>query len=80
MSSPVRGRSRRALRLYAEPVPTFLIYGTFMSGQPGHENLDGARFLEQVETAPEYRLYEVDGRWPALVQHDDGVSITAELY
>ena len=61
-------------------MPTFLIYGTFMRGQPGHGTLGGARFLEQVETAPEYRLYEVDGRWPALVQHDDGVSITAELY
>jgi len=61
-------------------VTTFLIYGTFMRGQPGHENLHGARFLEEVVTAPHYRLYEVDGRWPALVEDDDGVQIAAELY
>ena len=59
---------------------TFLIYGTFMRGQSGHPNLDGARFLEPVETAPRYRLYEVDGRWPALVEDDDGIAIAAELY
>jgi gamma-glutamylcyclotransferase (GGCT)/AIG2-like uncharacterized protein YtfP len=61
-------------------VTTFLIYGTFMRGQSGHPNLDGARFLEPVETAPRYRLYEVDGRWPALVEDDDGIAIAAELY
>lgn len=51
-----------------------------MRRQPGHANLDGARFLEEVETAPRYRLFEVDARWPALVEADDGVSIAAELY
>jgi allophanate hydrolase len=61
-------------------VPLFLIYGTFMRGQPGHANLEGARFVEPVETAPLYRLFEVDGRWPALVEDDDGVTIAAELY
>jgi allophanate hydrolase len=62
-------------------VPLFVIYGTFMRGQPGHANLDGARFVEPVETAPRYRLFEVDGRWPALVEEDDdGVAIAAELY
>jgi len=58
----------------------FLIYGTFMRGQPGHANLEGARFLEEVATAPTYRLFEVDGRWPALIADDDGVAIAAELY
>ena len=61
-------------------MPPFLIYGTFMRGQPGHANLDGARFLEPVETAPRYRLFEIDRRWPALVEDNDGVTITAELY
>ena len=61
-------------------VPAFLIYGTFMRGQPGHANLDGAQFLARVETAPRYRLFEVDGRWPALIEDDDGVAIAAELY
>jgi allophanate hydrolase len=58
----------------------FLIYGTFMSGQPGHANLEGAQFVEAVETAPRYRLLEVDDRWPALVEDEDGVAIAAELY
>ena len=61
-------------------MPPFLIYGTFMRGQPGHANLDGARFLEAVETAAHYRLFEVDGRWPALIEHEAGVAITTELY
>lgn len=61
-------------------MPTILIYGTFMRGQPGHANLEGAEFLEAVETAPRYRLWEVDGRWPALVEDGAGVAITGELY
>jgi gamma-glutamylcyclotransferase (GGCT)/AIG2-like uncharacterized protein YtfP len=58
----------------------FAIYGTFGSGQPGHANLEGARLLERVRTAPAYRLYLVDGRWPALVPAADGVEIECELY
>ena len=46
-------------------MPAFLIYGTFMRDQPGHANLDGARFVEPAETAPRYRLFEIDERWPA---------------
>ncbi len=61
-------------------MPPFLIYGTFMRGQPGHVNLEGAQFLEAVETAPRYRLFEVDRRWPALVEDVAGVAIAAELY
>src|SRR5712692_7719284 len=51
-----------------------------MRCQPGHTNLGGAEFLGDSETAPRYRLWEVDGRWPALIEDDDGVSIAAELY
>jgi allophanate hydrolase len=51
-----------------------------MQGQPGHANLEGAEYLESVETGPRYRLWEVGGRWPALVEDDDGVAIAAELY
>jgi allophanate hydrolase len=61
-------------------VTAFVIYGTFMREQPGHANLDGARFVEPVETAPRYRLWEVDGRWPALIEDENGVPIAAELY
>jgi allophanate hydrolase len=61
-------------------VPLLVIYGTFMRGQPGHANLEGARFVEPVETAARYRLFEVEGRWPALIEDSAGVTIAAELY
>ena len=58
----------------------FAFYGTFTRTQPGHGNLAGARFVERSRTAPRYRLFLVDGRWPALVPYDDGVDIECELY
>jgi gamma-glutamylcyclotransferase (GGCT)/AIG2-like uncharacterized protein YtfP len=61
-------------------VTLFAFYGTFTSEQPGHGNLGGARFVAHVRTAPRYRLFFVDGRWPALVPAADGVAIECELY
>ena len=58
----------------------FAFYGTFTSSQPGHDNLAGARFVERTRTAPRYRLFFVDGLWPALVRFDDGAAIECELY
>ena len=60
----------------------FAFYGTFTSGQTGHGNLSGARFLERTPTAPRYRLFFVDGLWPALVSAtpEDGAAIECELY
>jgi len=58
----------------------FAIYGTFGSTQGGHANMRGAELLESVRTAPAYRLYRVDDRWPALVRAVDGVEIEVELY
>jgi allophanate hydrolase len=61
-------------------VTLFAFYGTFTSGQPGHGNLTGARLVERARTAPRYRLFVVDGMWPALVPAADGVAIECELY
>jgi allophanate hydrolase len=61
-------------------VTLFAFYGTFTSGQPGHGRLSGARFVERTRTAPRYRLFFVDGLWPALVPAADGVAIECELY
>jgi gamma-glutamylcyclotransferase (GGCT)/AIG2-like uncharacterized protein YtfP len=58
----------------------FAFYGTFMRGQPGHGNLQGARFVERTRTAPRYRLLFVDGLWPGLIPSDDGFAIECELY
>jgi len=72
-----RHRAEIALRAALTP---FVVYGTFMRGQPGHANLAGAAFLEEVRTAPGYRLYYVDARWPALIADEHGVEIACELY
>jgi allophanate hydrolase len=62
-------------------VTLFAFYGTFTSSQSGHGNLAGARFVERTRTAPCYRLFFVDGRWPALVPADEsGAEIECELY
>lgn len=58
----------------------FAIYGTFGSTQDGHSVMQGAELLERTRTAPAYRLYRVDDRWPALVRAADGVAIDVELY
>ena len=60
----------------------FAFYGTFTSSQPGHGNLADARFVERTRTAPRYRLFFVDGLWPALVgvTPEDGASIECEVY
>ena len=55
--------------------------GTVMRGQPQHANLEGATFLEDVQTAPAYRLYSIVDRYPAMLRDDEhGGSIAAELY
>ena len=51
-----------------------------MRGQPGHGTLEGNRVLEEVRTAARYRLWKVDGRWPALIPDPVGIEIAAELY
>lgn len=59
----------------------FAFYGTFTSTQAGHGNLAGARFVERTRTAPRYRLFFVDGLWPALVAAaEGGTAIECELY
>jgi gamma-glutamylcyclotransferase (GGCT)/AIG2-like uncharacterized protein YtfP len=59
---------------------TLFVNGTLMRGLAPHGNLDGAEFPGAVRTAPRYRLYLVDGRWPALVAAEPGVEIGCELY
>jgi adenine/guanine/hypoxanthine permease len=55
--------------------------GTVMRGQPQHGNLESATFLEEVNTAPAYRLYSIGDRYPAMVRDEQrGASIAAEVY
>lgn len=55
--------------------------GGLMRGQSAHWKLRGATFIEEVWTAPRYRLYSIGDRYPAMLRDDErGVAIAAELY
>jgi gamma-glutamylcyclotransferase (GGCT)/AIG2-like uncharacterized protein YtfP len=55
--------------------------GTVMRGEPAHSNLRSAQFVEEVLTAPEYRLFSIRDEYPAMLWvGDGGSSIECELY
>jgi gamma-glutamylaminecyclotransferase len=59
----------------------FFICGSALRGQPDHKNLGAARFLEEVRTAPRYRLHSVRDQHPGIYEvADGGISIAGELY
>ena len=55
------------------------VYGTLMRGQSRAAALADQRFVSEVQTQPEYRLY-VCGNYPGLVEHENGRSIHGELW
>jgi gamma-glutamylcyclotransferase (GGCT)/AIG2-like uncharacterized protein YtfP len=57
------------------------VNGTLMRGDVLHENLDGARFISEAQTAPHYRLYSIDDVHPGMIDGGAaGVSVSGELY
>ena len=63
------------------------VVGAHLSGMPLNGELTalGARFLESASTAPDYRLYLLDGSTPAKpgllrVTHGKGTAIEAEIW
>jgi gamma-glutamylcyclotransferase (GGCT)/AIG2-like uncharacterized protein YtfP len=57
------------------------VNGTLMRGLGLHANLAGATFLEEVATAPRYRVYSIGDRHPGMFEVDSGgVSVVGELY
>lgn len=60
--------------------------GGAMRGGPLHHLLNGAQFVGAVRTAPKYRFYSVDDRFPALAEVtgpsaiETGISVAGELY
>jgi len=57
------------------------VNGTLMRGLALHRNLDGADFLEAVDTAPVYRLYSIGDVHPGMFEvAEGGVSVAGELY
>ncbi len=64
----------------AEQVELF-VNGTLMTGDVLHENLEGARFLGEAETAPRYRLFSIGDVHPGMIlAESDGVSVAGEIY
>jgi gamma-glutamylcyclotransferase (GGCT)/AIG2-like uncharacterized protein YtfP len=52
-----------------------------MRGLALHKNLEGARFLGEVNTAPVYRLYSIDDIHPGMFEVESGgVSVAGEFY
>lgn len=60
----------------------FFICGSALRGQPDHGVLGGVRFLEEVRTAPRYRMHSVNDAHPAVYPGGTRrrVSLRGELY
>ena len=63
---------------------TLFVNGTLMRGLALHSNLDGAEFLGESRTIPQYRIYSIDDIHPGMFELDDGeeggVSVVGEIY
>ncbi len=65
------------------PLDDGLLYvnGTLMRGLGLHDNLSGAEFLEEVSTAPKYRVHSIGDVHPGMYKvESDGASVPGELY
>lgn len=58
------------------------ICGSALRGQPDHENLQSATFIQETNTLPLYRLHAAENGWhPAIYQvAQGGISIPGEVY
>jgi AGZA family xanthine/uracil permease-like MFS transporter len=59
------------------------VNGTLMRGLELHGNLDGAEFVEEVATAPAYRMHTIADVHPGMYRVDEGeqgAAIAGELY
>ncbi|MEM9449143.1 MAG: gamma-glutamylcyclotransferase [Cyanobacteria bacterium P01_E01_bin.6] len=65
-----------------ESATVVFICGSALRGQPDHQNLQEAKFLQAAQTAPNYRLHAVKDGWhPGIYATEtDGISIPGELY
>ena len=66
-----------------DPGPTVPLFvnGEGMRGGSVHPSIAGHRFLGDVTTAPRYRFYSVEDRFPAMVAvAEGGVAVPGELF
>jgi AGZA family xanthine/uracil permease-like MFS transporter len=74
----VRERKNTELVLQDE---LLFVNGTLMRGLQLHENLAGAEFVEEVATAPKYRMHSIRDVHPGMYEVESGgASIVGELY
>jgi len=63
------------------PADLLFVNGTLMRGLALHANLDGAEFIEAIDTAAVYRLYSIDDVHPGMYEvAEGGVAVEGELY
>jgi len=57
------------------------VNGTLMRGLQLHENLAGAEFVEETQTAPKYRMHSIGDVHPGMYEvASGGAAVTGELY
>lgn len=58
------------------------ICGSALRGQPDHQNLQSAKFIQETKTSPLYRLHAAENGWhPAIYPvTTNGISIPGEIY
>jgi gamma-glutamylcyclotransferase (GGCT)/AIG2-like uncharacterized protein YtfP len=64
-------------------VPSDLLFvnGTLMRGLALNANLDGAEFVEEAQTTPNYRIHSIGDVHPGMyLVPDGGVSVAGEIY
>lgn len=63
--------------------PTLVfICGSALRGQPDHQNLQSAKFVQAIATQPRYRLHSVGNGWhPGIYEvASGGIAIPGEIY
>jgi gamma-glutamylcyclotransferase (GGCT)/AIG2-like uncharacterized protein YtfP len=57
------------------------VNGTLMRGLKLHANLDGAEFLGEFRTAPNYRIFSIGDVHPGMYRVEEGgISVPGEIY
>jgi gamma-glutamylcyclotransferase (GGCT)/AIG2-like uncharacterized protein YtfP len=57
------------------------VNGTLMRGLKLHANLDGAEFLGEFRTAPNYRIFSIGDVHPGMYRVEQGgISVPGEIY
>ena len=56
------------------------VYGTLKRGHLRDYYLSGQRYLGEAITFPKYRLLNFHGRFPLLVENENGVNVKGEIW